>query len=71
MEFVGHPPPRASGCRPRPKPVRSVEKGKESATRGGMSGVDRLVHVEELAKAEAQMRMMAERVAGLRAKLED
>jgi hypothetical protein len=51
--------------------VRSVEKGKERATRGGMSGVDRLVHVEELAKAEAQMRMMAERVAGLRAKLED
>jgi hypothetical protein len=30
-----------------------------------------MVYVEELAKAEAQMRMMAERVAGLRAKLED
>jgi hypothetical protein len=70
VEFIGKPPPKASGSRPRPKPARSVEKGKERA-RGGVSGVERLVYLEELAKAEAQMRMIEDRVAGIRAKLED
>ena len=55
VEFLNNPSSRLSGSRP----VRNVGKGKERA-RDEMSDIDRLVYLEELAKAEAQMRMIAE-----------
>ena len=66
VEFLDNPSSRPSGSHP----ARNVGKGKERA-RVEMSDINRLVYLEELAKAEAQMRMIAEHVTGIRAKPDD
>ena len=65
--YVGIPP-RASGSRPRPRPLRDV-KGKGSA-REGLSSVDRDVRLAEIETAKAKVRLLLETIKNIEATLE-